>query len=446
MQRKKKQQKQQLQEQARSLFYNKQLSNQAIAESLGCSVRTIIRWKQQATRSRDPSTNLPKHQQSRQRKYVSIIFDRMCELKTQNPNWTVPIIHQTLAESFETCPSESSIRKYLVAKGFRFKHTPNRQGYIKFQRDKPNELWQIDIAGPQSLKGLGVVYLILIVDDCSRFVVSAQYFQDQKVMNVLQVIRNAVMEYGRPQEMFSDNGRQFKSMMGEQQTRYVNLLYSLDIKPSFSRRQHPQSKGKVERIFETVNKNFLLKLRAELHHLSHFFLYDLNTRLQQWVKWYNEQKPHRSLPQRKPPITVFQKAERIYRPLESQIDWNQWINAYIERKVTKYNEITYQTQTIKIPPGYVGCRIQLLHLDDRFEIYHQDQLISTVLKTSDTYSLPKSPIIRTIAQNGTVQYQKHWYSVDYKLRGKKVEIQANEDGRTLLVYLEKILIKRLSVK
>ncbi len=446
MSRKKHSKKQQLQEQARSLFYNKHLSNQAIAESLGCSIRTIIRWKQKAVGCRDPCAIAPKHQQSRQRKYNSVIFDRMCELKTQNPNWTVPIIHQTLVESFKTCPSESSIRKYLVAKGFRFKHTPNRQGYIKFQREKPNELWQIDIAGPQSLKGLGIVYLILIIDDCSRFIVSAQYFQDQKVMNVLQVIRNAVMEYGRPQEMFSDNGRQFRSMVGEQQTRYVNLLYSLDIKPSFSRRQHPQSKGKVERVFETVNKNFLLKLRAELLHLSPIFLYDLNTRLQQWVKWYNEEKPHRSLPLRKPPITVFQKTNRIYRPLESQIDWNQWINAYIERKVTKYNEIAYQTQNIKIPPGFVGCRVQLLHLVDRFEIYHQDQLISTVLKSPDTYFLPKSQVIRSIAQNGTVQYNKQWYSIDYKLRGKKVEIQESEDGRTLLVYLDKILIKRLSVK
>ena len=72
------------------------------------------------------------------------------------------------------------MRKYLLSKGFSFKKVLNRQGYIKFQRDTPNDMWQIDIAGGQYLKGLGVVYLIVLIDDCSRFIVGAQYFQIRK--------------------------------------------------------------------------------------------------------------------------------------------------------------------------------------------------------------------------------------------------------------------------
>jgi len=446
MKRKKQREKQQLRERARLLFYNKRLSNQAIAKALECSIRTVIRWKYHAHPSQVNETNPPKPRRARQRRYPTLVFDRIKELKVQNPKWTATIIHQTLRETFNPIPSESTIRKYLVANGFQFKYIANRQGYIKFQRGKPNDLWQIDIAGPQSLKGLGTVYLILILDDCSRFIVAAQYFQDQKGMNVLQVIRDAVLTYGRPQQLLADNGSQFKNMIGDNNTRYVNLLYSLDIEPIFSRRNHPQSKGKVERSFGTVNQQFLLKLRADLPQLLDFSLRELNVRFQQWVKWYNEQKPARSLPHRKPPTTVYWEANRISRPLDAQVDWNQWINAYIERKVTKYNEISYQTHAIKVPPGFVGCWVDLLHLEDRFEIYHQDQLLCTVLKSPETYFPSKVPIMRTIAQNGTVQYQKHWYSVDYKLRGKKVEIQASEDGRTLLVYLDTNLLKRLSVK
>jgi len=63
------------------------------------------------------------------------------------------------------------------------------------------------------------------------------------------------------------------------------------------------------------------------------------------------------------------------------VDWNHWINAYEERKVNKYNEISYFTHILKIPPGYVGCRVEILHLEDRFEIYHHETLISTVMKT-----------------------------------------------------------------
>jgi transposase InsO family protein len=448
MSRKNKEKKRQLQEQARLLFYNRQLTNSKIAEALGCSVRTVIRWKFQSTIPIEKIASEPKRKRIRQRHYSVQIFDRIRTLKEKNPTFSSPIIFRQIQEEFkEPIPSESTIRKYLLSQGFHFKQILNRQGYIKFQRDKPNELWQIDLAGGQFLQGLGTVFLVLILDDCSRYILTAQYFQDQKEMNVLQVIKDAVVTYGRPLELFSDNGTQFKNTMGENHTRYLNLLFSLDIKPIFSKKNHPQSKGKIERIFETINQSFLMRLRGELNQDSPILLSELNNRFQIWMKWYNEEKPHRSLPHRKPPYQFYwDKEKRIYRPLESQVDWNQWINAYNARKVNKYNQIQFQTHHITIPPGYVGCWMDVLHLEDRFEIYHQSTLLCTYMKTADEYFPSLSPETRIIAENGIIRYNCQWYSIDYKLAGKKVEIQESDMGQTLLVYLDKVLIKRLSTK
>lgn len=415
---------------------------------LDYSTRTIIRWKHKTDNVVSKSKTREKVTRHRSRHYDPAIFARIEALKVEHPEFTAPIIERKIKNEFHgSIPSESTVRKYLLSKGYSFKKVWNRQGYVKFQRDSPNDMWQIDIAGGQYVKGLGVVYLIVLEDDCSRFIVAAQYFQDQKTRNVMQVIRDAIVTYGRPKEIFSDNGTQFKNTMSENNTQYLNLLISLDIKPGFARKRHPQSKGKIERIFSTVKQDFLVEFQASLSQLPEISMSVLNNQLQLWVKWYNEQKPHRSLPHRKPPTTIYWNAEkRIYRPLETQVDWNQWINNQDSRKVNKYNQISYQTQAIQLPQGYMGCWVEILHLEDRFEIYHLGQLVCTHMKMPEVYCKAQVPVIRTIAANGIFQYKRHWYTVDYKLAGKKVEIQESEEGRTLLVYLDTVLLKRLSAK
>jgi hypothetical protein len=277
--------------------------------------------------------------------------------------------------------------------------------------------------------------------------VGAEYFQDQKATNVIQVIRDVIIKYGRPNQILADNGTQFKNTIGDGNTRYINLLSSLGIEAIFSRKNHPQSKGKVERLFGTINQDFLLKVRSEtaldgLHSLN-----ALNSKFHEWVKWYNEKKPHRSLDHHQPPAVTYWNPEiRISRPLETQIDWNQWINAYEKRKVNKFNEISYRKHTIQVPSGYVGCIVELLHLNDRFEVYHHDTLICTSMKDPKEFVPGISRITRNISQNGTIQYKSHWYSIDYKLVGKKVEIQEGDEGRTLFVYMDGHLIKCLPVK
>ena len=59
---------------------------------------------------------------------------------------------------------------------------------------------------------------------------AAEYFKDQKGLNVLKTIRNAVMAYGRPNQILADNGTQFKNLIGELGTKYTRLLEILDIK------------------------------------------------------------------------------------------------------------------------------------------------------------------------------------------------------------------------
>ncbi|MFW9987091.1 MAG: DDE-type integrase/transposase/recombinase [Candidatus Odinarchaeota archaeon] len=108
------------------------------------------------------------------------------------------------------------------------------------------------MAGVQTVGHLEKLYLIALLDDNSRFIVAAEYFKNQKGINVIKVIRNFVLAYGRPNQIFTDNGTQFRNLIGELGIKYTKLLEILDNKPIFAKLNHPQTKGKLERWFGTV--------------------------------------------------------------------------------------------------------------------------------------------------------------------------------------------------
>jgi transposase InsO family protein len=318
---------------------------------------------------------------------------------------------------------------------------------VKFQRDRPNDLWQIDIAGVQSVGTLGKVYLMAILDDCSRFVVAARYFRDQSGANVIRLLRAAFEAHGLPNQLLADNGTQFKNVIGDLGTRYARLLHLLGVEPIFSRPHHPQTKGKLERWFGTVRAGFLLEVRAEAAAMPGTTLTELNERLEAWVKWYNAEKPHRSLPGRCPPASVFlSTSARIYRPLETAVDWDRWTCAGTSRKVTKYNAVSYKGASIAIPPGYAGCQAEVRDFGNVVEVYYHETLLASFPLEFGTGEAGPDRVSRRVAKNGTIRYKKQYYTVGYKLAGKVVQVQEAVEGTVLLVYLGQRLVKKLEIK
>jgi hypothetical protein len=314
---------------------------------------------------------------------------------------------------------------------------------VKFERSKPNDLWQIDIAGVQTVGHLEKLYLIALLDDNSRFIVAAKYFKNQKGLNVLQIIRDAVLAYGRPNQILADNGTQFRNLIGELGTKYIRLLENLDIKPIFAKPNPPQTKGKLERWFGTVKQMFLGEARFIVNTSLNLTLPDFNRMFREWVDWYNTKKPHRSLPGNNPPAKRFFKTkDRVFRPLRATINWKRWLHELEQRKVNKYNEIHYKSQKYHIPPGYSGTRVEVIEYEDKIEIYYRDELIIT-----HSYNVPirQKRTKRKITHSGVIMYKGTPYTIDYKLAGKTVEVQEINDGKNLLVYLNGKLLKTIDL-
>ncbi|MGM0470640.1 MAG: DDE-type integrase/transposase/recombinase [Promethearchaeati archaeon] len=432
---------------AKELYYNTGLSINDLARKYGKSERTIYRWLNVSFEASHSNNLAPQRKYNRQRTYPKEIFDRIIELKQELPQRSAPMILRRVQMEFpECCPSLSTIQKYIREQGLVYRPKVHAQGYMKFQREFPNDLWQIDIAGVQTVGHLKQVYLIALIDDCSRFVPGAEYFRTQKGTNALKVIRDAVLAYGRPNEILADNGTQFKNILGELGTKYTRLLESLDISPIFARPRHPQTKGKVERFFKTVNQMYLVEARHSITSHPKLSLMEFNTNFQKWVKWYNIQKPHNSLPHKSPPEKIyFGTPHRIYRPLHAHVNWDKWLQETQQRKVSKYNTVSYKSQEFEIPPGYVRAKVDVIEYEEKLEIYHNDQLLIVHPYNVALFSKKSYSSIRRIRKNGTISYKGKSYSIDYKLGGKRVEVQESNNGHVLLVYLDGILINNLKL-
>jgi len=172
----------------------------------------------------------------------------------------------------------------------------------RFERSEPNQLWQVDITMWTMAKGQKV-YLIAFMDDHSRYVVGWGLYAAQGSSQVLEVLRNAIGQYGNPKELLSDQGRQFYSWRGK--SPFQKELIREGIHHVVSRSHHPQTLGKVESFWKHLKDEFLSRVVTGS-------INDLRDRLRLWIdSHYNFQRPHQGIDNATPADRYFKMAEQV---------------------------------------------------------------------------------------------------------------------------------------
>ena len=103
------------------------------------------------------------------------------------------------------------MRLVLVKHGLNRISLPPVKPIKRFVAQEPNELWQVDIMGKVRFPLVGDLYLILVLDDHSRFILSGAFFFRQFKLNVFLVLYRAFIKWGIPKGILSDRGSQFKA-------------------------------------------------------------------------------------------------------------------------------------------------------------------------------------------------------------------------------------------
>src|SRR5271157_4403861 len=254
------------------------------------------------------------------RKYGDEVRLLVKQYKEEAPARSAVTIHDLMQQrAGEDHPSIETIRRIIRDLGLSHGKPRDRAGYVKFERQFPNDLWQIDFKGEDHFGHLGKLSLLAIIDDCSRFVIAARWFPIQEEGNVILLLRDAFTQHGLPNEIISDNAAQFKTLQGEPLTRYCRLLALVGVRVLFHAPNHPQTKGKLERWFGTVMSKFVPEARRLIESNPHLTLAEFNSKFAEWIEWYNHRHRHSSLNGQAPAKVYTEHPNRVSRASKSTL-------------------------------------------------------------------------------------------------------------------------------
>lgn len=225
------------------------------------------------------------------------------QYRTENPDAGFKRIEDRLKGEHLVVVSRKQIRHVLKIHGLLEGHDSSfdrpaeaAKGSRRFEASYAGEMYQMDVTYVY-LTGIPVLYLVVIVDDHSRFCVGAQLCYDQKGETLIGVLHNCCIRHGKPRKLLTDQGSGFYSWSARQ-TLFQQYLDDQGIEHIVSDPHSPQTQGKVERLIQTIKRECLGRVRFNGYSEAVQGIAD-------YIRGYNFGRPHQG-------IGGFRPADRFY--------------------------------------------------------------------------------------------------------------------------------------
>lgn len=229
---------------------------------------------------------------------------KIVEVRVDHPGWGAKKIKTVLENKGYEMPCAKTVNNILnrydcISKEESLRHKP----YIRFEKEKCNEMWQADFKGEFKMQDGKYCYPLDIFDDHSRFIIRIKPSESTSDL-VLPVFRDAFYEFGMPRSVLSDNGAQFAGFR-QGYTQFEKWLMNHDVLPIHGRIKHPQTQGKIERFHRAMKQEVL-------NHYTPQNIADAERVFTEWRNCYNKERPHEALGMRCP-SDIYVPSEREYR-------------------------------------------------------------------------------------------------------------------------------------
>jgi hypothetical protein len=215
-----------------------------------------------------------------------------------------------------------------------------------------------------------------VIDDATGALLNGVFALEEDAQSYLICLRQMLLEYGIPAAIYMDRHGIFRrnddhwsleeQLAGEQTpTQVGQALKALGIEAIFA--MSPQAKGRVERLFKTLQDRLVQELRLAgittteqaTPFLNGPFKADFNTRFA---------KPAR-------------QSQAAWRPLPKALDLDRICSFRYEATVGNDNAVRLGGMILDIPVGphrrgYAKARVEVRHLlDGRWRVYCKDELL-----------------------------------------------------------------------
>jgi len=296
------------------------------------------------------------------RRTAEAVEQRIVELRRERPDWGARKIRDLLQKENGIKLPGSTIHRILLRYDLVRDCDRRAQATQRFERERPNQLWQMDFKGPKGWnQPLGP---LSVLDDHSRYAVALENTGTTQSQAVQAVLERAFRENGMPEEMLMDHGTPWFNTQGRLGWSQLTVwLMERDIELYFSGCRHPQTQGKVERSHRSLTAALLRRgVPAE-------------DRRQPWLDAfryeYNCIRPHEAL-QMKTPHQLWQKSTRLYQEIAARWEYAQGSEI---KEVDSIGQLRLDGRRYYISKALAGREVGLMGMGERILVYYRRTLV-----------------------------------------------------------------------
>lgn len=251
-------------------------------------IRTLKRWQQRF--NKEKSWNYLDKSQRPNKIYYKVTIEAKNQIINYRKiyGWGARKLTKVLSK---LKLSERTINRILKEEGLTRKegNVGQRAKYVRFERKHANSLWHIDDS-EFGEKGK----IIAVIDDSTRYCLGILHVPTVTTKVVTEFLDDLIKKFGTPKQIISDNGSPYG--LKSKYSKFDVWCRRRGIEHIRTKVKRPQTNGKVERIFGTIDKEIKF----------------CNNDLELFRYRYNYLRPHESLSNKTPASQFFSFEKNLW--------------------------------------------------------------------------------------------------------------------------------------
>jgi transposase InsO family protein len=350
-----------------------------VAADWGVSRRTLHRWLARYEGDGLEGLKNRSHRPAQSPNLMPPAVEAMVlEMRRSHPYWGARRIAIELAHKrVEAAASESAVYRCLVRAAAidPISRQRRRETWKRWERGAPMELWQLDLVHGFLLADGTSAKALTGVDDHSRYCVSARLMPRERTQSVCDGFSSALNTYGTPAQVLTDNGKVFTGRFAQPpvEVLFDRICRENGVDHILTQPRSPTTTGKIERFHKTLRVEF--DTRQVFRNLK-----TAQAALDEWVNYYNTQRPHQSLADATPESRFHAGADQPQHRLTPRPERNgeQWVS----RRVASNGLVSVGYQQVSVGKHFGGSACDVLVTDGLLQFWVGNELLKTVVRTS----------------------------------------------------------------
>ena len=341
-----------------------------LCQRFGMSRKTGYKWRR---RYREKGVtglaDLSRRPQHSPRRSQPAIEEKVLAIRDQY-GWGARKIKACLERVGEGSLAKSTVHAILL-RHERVTNAPENTvgAYQRFEKERPNQLWQMDFKGHFSLGNQERCHPLTVLDDHSRYALCLQACRNERGSTVQQQLTATFRRYGLPERMLMDNGPPWGNDLLHRFTPLTVWLLRLGVAVSHGRPYHPQTQGKDERFHRSLKVEVLAqRVFADLDYMQ--------SRFDDWRHCYNHVRPHEALDMQVP-ASRYEPSPRSFPEQLPPIEYGTIDKL---RKVQPDGKISFRRREVHVGKAFHGYAVALRPSTDDgvYDVYFATHRIAQV--------------------------------------------------------------------